>query len=401
MSRNLRPLCSDTAGAMMLMSLFIALFLIGALYYILGVGDALLYRSVMQDGADSGAFAASVLAAKGMNFHALLNVVMAVTAGILLVIRSVEVLLEIVLGVLSGLAASVVLAPKALPLIAALTPAESSVENIGDTVEQFVRVAHDALDVAHHAVQHAYPLLAAARAVDAMAFQDSYDPPVSGGFVVPVLGSKLPSGGSGLPVETVDVGTLCDRAANGLRSRLENVNSKVPKWLLRFLGGVVAKALRLGKRRTCDQEVVEAPRGVVSFRSDGSEVWLGHEEFQYRAYVIGDDPGSARWEAGERGVRIAQGGHAGGRNRVYGAHLIARVGLAQSEYYFDGREDKSEWLWKQRWRARLRRFRISRGWFPGGILTACSGAAGTRSTIGLGSICDVVRDFSLNAVSAH
>ena len=181
MSGSNRSLFSDTTGAMMLMALFVALFLIGGLYYILGVGDALLYRGVMQDGADAGAFAASVLAAKGMNFHALLNVVMAVTAGILLVIRSVEVLLEIVLGILSGLASSIVLAPKALPLIAALTPAESSVEKIGDAVEQFVRVAHDALDVAHHAVQRGYPLLAEARAVDTMAFQEVYDPPVSAG----------------------------------------------------------------------------------------------------------------------------------------------------------------------------------------------------------------------------
>jgi len=401
MSRGCRRLCSDTTGAMMLVALFIALFLVGGLYSILGVGDALLYRGVMQDGADAGAFAASVIAAKGMNFHALLNVVMAVTAGILLVIRSVEVLLEIVLGVLSGLAASIVLAPKALPLIAALTPAESSVEKIGDAVEQFVRVAHDALDVAHEAVQRSYPLLADARAVDTMAFEDAYDPPVSAGFVVPVLGPRLPSGGRGLPVETANVGTLCDRAANGLRNRLENVNSKVPKWLLRFLGGVVAKALRLGKRRTCDEGVVEPPRAVIASRSDGSEVWLGHEEFQYRAYVIGDDPGSGQWSTGERGVRTAQGGRTGGRDRIYDAHLLGRLGLAQSEYYFDGQEDKSEWMWKQRWRARLRRFRISRAWAPTGILTACSGAAGSRGTSGLASLCDVVRDFSLNAVSAH
>lgn len=401
MPRSAPRLLSDTTGAMMLMSLFLALFLVGALYYILGVGDALLYRRVMQDGADAGAFAASVLAAKGMNFHALLNVVMAVTAGILLVIRSAEVLLEIILGVLSGLAASVVLAPKALPLIAALTPAESSVEEIGDAVEQFVRVAHDALDVAHHAVQRGYPLLAEARAVDAMAFQDVYDPPVSAGFVVPVLGAKLPSGGRGLPVETKDIGTLCDRAANGLRNRLENVNSKVPRWLLRFLGGVVAKALRLGKRRTCDEDVVEPPRGVLRSRADDSEVWLGHEEFQYRAYAIGDDPHSGSWGTGERGVRVAQGGRTDGRNRVYDSHLVGRIALAQSEYYFDGREDKSEWLWKQRWRARLRRFRVSRGWLPTEILTACSGATGRGSTSRLASICDVVRDFSVNAVSAH
>jgi hypothetical protein len=391
----------DDRGAMMLMSLFLGLLLIGTLYYILGVGDALLYRRVMQDGADAGAFAASVIAAKGMNLHALLNVVMAVTAGVLLVIRSVEVLLEIVLAILGGLAASIVLAPKALPLIAAITPAEATVEKIGDAVEQFVRIAHDALDVAHHAVQRGYPLLAEARAVDMMAFQDVYDPPVSAGFVVPLFGPSLPDGGRGLPVEEIEVGTLCDRAANALGDRLSNVNSRVPRWLLKFLGGVVAKALRLGKRRTCAEDIVESPRGVLARRSDGTPVWLGHEEFQYRGYTIGGDPHRRQWQTGERGIRIAQGGRTEGRNGSYEAHAVGRIGLAQAEYYFDGREDRAEWLWKQRWRARLRRFRISRRWVPSGITGACSAAGGRVSAGGLAAVCDVVRDFSINAMSAH
>jgi hypothetical protein len=380
---------------MMTMALFLGLLLVGTLYYVLGVGDALLYRRTMQDGADAGAFAASVVAAKGMNLHALLNVVMAVTAGILLVIRSVEILLEIVLAILRGLAASIVLAPKALPLIAALTPAEAAVEKIGDAVEQFVRVAHDALDAAHHAVQRGYPLLADARAIDVMVFREAYSPPVAAGFVVPVLGPKLPSGDRGLPVEDNDVGTLCDRAANGVGDRLTNVRSKVPRWLLKFLGGVVSKALRLGKRRTCADDVVESPRAVVGSRGDGSSVWLGHEEFQYRGYSIGRDPGEGQWETGEKGVRIAQGGHADGRDRFRSLHALGQVGLAQLEYYFDGQEDKAEWLWRQRWRARLRRYRISRDWIPRGITGACA-AAGTLSTT-----CDVIRDFSINAVSAH
>jgi hypothetical protein len=374
-------LIEETKGAMMLMSLFMALLLIGALYYILGVGDAVIYRRIMQDGADAGAYAASVMGAKGMNLHVLLNVVMAVTAGILLVIRSVEVLLEIVIGILYGLVATVVLAAKASALIAVLNPVESTVERVGDAVEQFVRVAHEALDVAHKAVQHGYPLLADARAVDAMAFQAAYDPPVAGGFVVPLLGSRLPSGGRGLPIEEEDLGILCDRVSDGLSNRLSNVSSKVPRWLLRFLGGVVGQALRLGKRRTCADEVVEPPRRVIENRRDGTQVWLGHEEFQYRAYAIGRHP------------------H--GRNAAHQAHVVGRLAFAQAEYYFDGTEHKTEWLWKQKWRARLRRFRISRNWIPSGLLSACAGARGGASLDGLAGLCDVARDFSINAVSAH
>lgn len=401
MSAKKASLLEDTSGAMMLLSLFMALLLIGTLYYLLGVGDAVLYRRIMQDGADAGAHAASVIGAKGMNLHALLNVVMAVTTGILLVIRSVEVLLEIIIGVLASLAGTVILAAKAAALIAVLSPVESTVERVGDAVEQFVRIAHDALDAAHHAVQRGYPLLAEARAVDAMAFQDAFDPPVAGGFVVPLLGARLPEGGRGLPTEEDEIGILCDRVADGLSNKLSKVSSKVPKWLLQFLGGVVGQALRLGKRRTCADDVVEPPRRVIQNRADGTLVWLGHEEFQYRAYGIGRNPHESHWQHGERGVRIAQGGEIEGRNAAHRAQVVGRLSFAQSEYYFDGPEHKADWLWKQRWRARLRRFRISRDWIPNGILSACSGARGRGAVQGLSGICDVARDFSINAISAH
>jgi hypothetical protein len=38
---------------------------------------------------------------------------------------------------------------------------------------------------------------------------------------------------------------------------------------------------------------------------------------------------------------------------------------------------------------------------PSGILSACSSARGRGSTNGLTGLCDVARDFSINAVSAH
>lgn len=401
MGPSKRCLFRDTDGSMMTMSLFMALFIVGVIYYILGVGDAIIYRRIMQDAADAGSHAAAVIGAKGMNLHVLLNVVMAITAGILLVIRSIEVMLEIILGVLAALAATVIFSIKAGALIAVLTPIESTVERIGDAVEEFVKVAHDALDVAHEAVQRGFPVLAQVRAVDAMAFQDAHEPPVVAGFVVPLLGPRLPDGGTGLPVEKGDIGIICDRVADGLGNRLRNVPSKVPRWLLRLLGGLVGKALRLGKRRTCDDDVVESPRVVIATRDDGSQVWLGHEEFQYRAYDFGEDLHQSYWQRGEKGVRVAQGGHQEGRNAIHDAHLVGRVGFAQAEYYFEGSEPKEEWMWKQRWRARLRRFRISRAWVPRGITSACSTARGRGSVGSLTALCDVARDFTLNAISAH
>ena len=140
---------------------------------------------------------------------------------------------------------------------------------------------------------------------------------------------------------------------------------------------------------------------VLEHRRDESEVWLGEEEFQYRAYVIGPDPREGRWQLGERGLRIAQGGGREAPDAVYEALSVGRFGLAQSEYYFDGREGKDEWLWRQRWRARLRRFRVPSPSLLSVFVDACTDARGTSFIEGRGGICEAFRGFSSSAVSAH
>jgi hypothetical protein len=201
-------------------------------------------------------------------------------------------------------------------------------------------------------------------------------------------------------VEEAEEDATCERVAGALGRRLANVKAGVPRWVLRFLGGIVERALSLGKRRTCDDSIVEPPRQVLGSRGDGSDVWLGHEEFQYRAFDFGEDPTEGNWQTGERGVRIAQGGRSGEDRALRRLHLVGRIGLAQSEFFFHGAEAKSEWLWKQRWRARLRRFRVDRELLPDGIVGACAGSRGVLRQ-GASGVCDVVRDFAVNAVSAH
>lgn len=60
---------SDESGAMMVIGLFFAFFLVGALYYILGIGQAVLYRERLQDAADTAAFAGAVFKAPRDEFH--------------------------------------------------------------------------------------------------------------------------------------------------------------------------------------------------------------------------------------------------------------------------------------------------------------------------------------------
>lgn len=90
--RSLRALGSDTRGAVMLTGLFMSCFLIGALWFLIGIGDAIIFREKMQEAADTGAFASAALQAKGMNFISLCN---------LLILAAVTI--HIIMGVISDI----------------------------------------------------------------------------------------------------------------------------------------------------------------------------------------------------------------------------------------------------------------------------------------------------------
>jgi hypothetical protein len=72
-TREKRSLVKDERGAVMFVGVFMACFLIGSLWFLFGVGDAVVRRDVLQEATDSGLFASSVIHAKGMNVISFLN----------------------------------------------------------------------------------------------------------------------------------------------------------------------------------------------------------------------------------------------------------------------------------------------------------------------------------------
>jgi hypothetical protein len=83
-TRNQRPadLLTDDRGAVMVIGVFMAMLVTGFLYYIIGIGNTIIYRERMQDAADVVAFGAAVTYAKGMNLVALINQIMALLVAI-------------------------------------------------------------------------------------------------------------------------------------------------------------------------------------------------------------------------------------------------------------------------------------------------------------------------------
>ncbi len=88
-----RKFVRDSRGAVMVMGLVMATILVGVLWHLLGVGDAIVYRERMQEAADSTAFESAVWHARTMNLLVVLNVIMSAILAILIIWRTVEALL--------------------------------------------------------------------------------------------------------------------------------------------------------------------------------------------------------------------------------------------------------------------------------------------------------------------
>ncbi len=69
-------LLADQRGAIMIMGLFMATMLIGAMWYMKGIGDAIVFRDRMQEGADHVVFSSAAVHARGMNLISIINIVM-------------------------------------------------------------------------------------------------------------------------------------------------------------------------------------------------------------------------------------------------------------------------------------------------------------------------------------
>ena len=64
---------SDERGAIMVLGIFMCTCLVGILWYLAGIGDAIIYRERMQEASDAVAFSAAVIHARGMNLIVLIN----------------------------------------------------------------------------------------------------------------------------------------------------------------------------------------------------------------------------------------------------------------------------------------------------------------------------------------
>jgi hypothetical protein len=200
---------ADTGGAIMVVGIFMTLFLVGGLFFLLGIGDALVFHDRMQEVADVSAFTGAVVHARFMNLIAAINLIMLA----LVVIHLVLALLHLATLILNAIACTVAcIVPLAGPLIC-----EGSV-----AANEFATVALVAYDTAMKlvllglsAVQYGLAWTAWIAAPAASVYVASNYKSSSGATVIGLSeGLSIPglnSGRIGLPVKEEEPGFLCEK----------------------------------------------------------------------------------------------------------------------------------------------------------------------------------------------
>ena len=92
---------NDKRGAIMVLGIFFACVMIGWMWMLVGLGDAMIWRDRTQEAADAISYSASAMDAKGMNVISFVNIVMLILAGVYLLMAIVFNLLDL-LHVLLG-----------------------------------------------------------------------------------------------------------------------------------------------------------------------------------------------------------------------------------------------------------------------------------------------------------
>jgi hypothetical protein len=403
----------------MVIGVFMAAFLVGALWYIIGIGNAAVYREYMQDGADAVSFGAAVYHARGMNIIVLINLVMAAVLAVLVAFKIAQMLL--VMTNIISCALGAWFNPVCDLTTAAEPEMNTAVNEVETAVDNALRVLKRASDV----VAYGAPWLAEAKA---LTIASNYGTTVKNGWMMSVSqipGSITPQGSKryGLPVQDDKFANLCGKAGEDVVDIVFSPLSLVGGDALvggvkKFVGGAVSglvstfpgyfcgggPAVNLSSatggwvggadptsdKKACESEQAGIPDKKARASFDIGKCIDGRQKARdaagkskamdsgsdrtskaiYSASRMGDDyfgvfgftTGDLKNQSdADKGVAVAGWGTKPGDPAVWD-----QVQFAKSEFFYEPRSDgKTDWssvssdcMWNMRWRARLRRFHI-------------------------------------------
>lgn len=371
-------LVADQAGATMVMGVFVAALLVGMIYYVWGIGDAIMFRERMQDASDTAAFSAAVVHARGMNMIALINMIMAALAIVAATMATISAMLSYAFGLAAAVCAGC--GPwcgwccgqcrYAWAHYREWNSADSRSDRVTDAVTPLMR----GLRGYAIGIRYGAPLAAQAKVVSYGV--DVYSPVTDFGIMAPPHRLEL-------PVQDDETNWPCDEMVRPWVMGLSGPGTLISgTWSIYLLGGI-AMGYAFDDPRRFSREWCED--GYFQRITDEAQE-MGNLEYQVQAYMMGDH--DLEWT--QEGVATAAWGQGADEGSTYTALAeMGRVSFAQAEFFYDDSEGEwQEWLWHMKWRARLRRWRIEASGV-GGLSGLCGGACGPLESIG-GGINDAV-----------
>jgi hypothetical protein len=233
-----RSVVSDDRGAIMVMGIFMCTFLVGALWYIAGIGDALIFHERLQESADSVAFSAAIIDARGMNIIVLMNLLMAAILAIRVAINLIKAVCIVLAAIFTALSFNPFGGEAFIPFIAASTEGAVDMQELDDDTRDAIDAALEGLHEAEVGVAEATPAAAWAGSYE---MAEKYSDALS--YIV-LSGSTVGSNGYGLPIEDGTLGKLCTEAATGvadlLTAFIPSALSPVASMLQSLIVGITA-----------------------------------------------------------------------------------------------------------------------------------------------------------------
>ena len=142
----------------MVIALFLAVFLLGLLYYVVGITQTVFFREHLQDTADGAALSGAVMHARSMNLIVLINIVMAALLGILVTIKLIEGLA--IIGMVIAAALAWFTGGSTLAAIPPLKTAQANMDAAYQQVQPPIFAALKALHAASDVVTNLAPTAA-------------------------------------------------------------------------------------------------------------------------------------------------------------------------------------------------------------------------------------------------
>lgn len=227
-------LLSDRRGAIVVVAVFMSMFLVGCLWYLIGIGETALYRERLDAASDASAFTGAVYHARGMNMVAMLNLIIAASLAIIVIAKTLKFVIGIVYkAALFSCSLAVKTGTNDNGSCATAQDAGSKLQLLSTVIDK-VEAAGDgllaSLSTAQREIAVVTPWVAATESTNTAA---KYEPIVKGGVAVSV--AMVPSANRlGLPVMDENYEVTCNR---GGVIAPELIQSMIPQAFLEYING--------------------------------------------------------------------------------------------------------------------------------------------------------------------